>query len=137
MPTITDYRNPHYSAEGINQIDLEILTNKYGWIPITIILNDNDAQEHIIQIKQWLITNVDLIAAYVPIAISIEQLQQQARQLRDSILSGCDWTQMSDVALPNADAWVTYRQALRDVSSDVNWGNDPISAVSIIVENKP
>jgi hypothetical protein len=39
---------------------------------------------------------------------------RQARSTRNTLLSGSDWTQLSDVRT-DADAWKAYRQALRDV----------------------
>ena len=42
---------------------------------------------------------------------------------RDELLSDCDWTQMPDSPLSDSDkaAWATYRQALRDITSNANW----------------
>jgi len=65
MANVTDYKNPHYSAEGENQIDLEILTEEFGWIPTTININDGDNTPHIKQIKEWLNNNADSISEYV------------------------------------------------------------------------
>lgn len=46
-----------------------------------------------------------------------EILATDARLTRDKLLTACDWTQVSDCPLGEGDklAWVTYRQALRDV----------------------
>lgn len=54
------------------------------------------------------------------------------RDKRDALLTGCDWTQMSD-STPTAGkpAWVTYRQSLRDLTkqsgfpSNVVWPAPP------------
>lgn len=47
------------------------------------------------------------------------------RRQRDSVLSGTDWTQHSDVPLTDAQktAWQAYRQALRDLTKQSNWPN--------------
>ena len=55
------------------------------------------------------------------------------RQQRDSLISACDWTQIPDAPLTAAQraAWVTYRQALRDVPTQagfpatINWPIKP------------
>lgn len=60
---ISNYRNPHYNADGT--VDLDITTDTLGVIPITIDLTGDDQTPHIIKIKQWLTTNANLIAAYV------------------------------------------------------------------------
>jgi hypothetical protein len=39
------------------------------------------------------------------------------REQRDALLAETDWTQNRDVTLSNDDAWKTYRQALRDITS--------------------
>lgn len=39
---------------------------------------------------------------------------------RDSLLASCDWTQLPDVEISTKSAWATYRQALRDITSQVD-----------------
>ena len=59
-----------------------------------------------------------------------ERLASQIRQERNTMLSDCDWTQVSDAPV-NQVAWQTYRQALRDVTSQegfpysVTWPTKP------------
>lgn len=56
-----------------------------------------------------------------------------ARATRDSLIAACDWTQMPDGVLPVAvkAAWITYRQALRDVPQQtgfpatIQWPTSP------------
>lgn len=47
------------------------------------------------------------------------------RNRRNIELSSCDWTQAQDVQLPNKQAWVEYRQALRDITNQA----DPFNIV--------
>ena len=65
-----------------------------------------------------------------------EDLMNEVRSIRTSLLYGCDWTQMSDSPLPEEkkSEWQTYRQTLRDLSfvssdisnvNDVNWPTQP------------
>ena len=44
----------------------------------------------------------------------------RVRAERDARLSACDWTQVADAPLTDAErgAWMLYRQALRDVPQD-------------------
>jgi len=42
------------------------------------------------------------------------------RELRDSLLSECDWTQLSDSPQYTNNDWKTYRQSLRDITSQTN-----------------
>tara|TARA_R110002167_G_scaffold221757_2_gene426707 strand:- start:168 stop:410 length:243 start_codon:yes stop_codon:yes gene_type:complete len=52
----------------------------------------------------------------------------EVREKRDAKLAACDWRASSDVTLDTA--WRTYRQALRDVPSQlpgsVTWPTEPI-----------
>jgi len=51
----------------------------------------------------------------------------EVREKRDAKLAACDWRASSDVTL--STAWRTYRQALRDVPSQlpgaVTWPTEP------------
>ena len=46
------------------------------------------------------------------------------RQLRTDRLYDCDWTQLPDAPLTDAERaqWRTYRQALRDMMDNFEWG---------------
>jgi hypothetical protein len=46
------------------------------------------------------------------------------RQLRTDRLYQCDWTQLPDAPLSDAERaqWRAYRQALRDMMDDFQWG---------------
>ena len=69
--------------------------------------------------------------------IDLDRLQMHVRQKRDELLKACDWTQFNDSPLSDADkgAWATYRQALRDISTqfsdsmtsadDITWPTAP------------
>jgi hypothetical protein len=54
----------------------------------------------------------------------------QIRSQRNQLLSATDWTQVLDAPIDRT-AWATYRQALRDITSQegfpasVQWPNDP------------
>lgn len=59
---------------------------------------------------------------------------EQAKAVRDDRnkrLSDCDWTQLPDNPLANKADWATYRQQLRDVTSqtgfpwEVTWPTEP------------
>ena len=56
-------------------------------------------------------TEEALVASQEP-----ERLASQIRQERNTLLSDCDWTQVSDAPV-NQAAWQTYRQALRDITA--------------------
>jgi len=61
--------------------------------------------------KQWAL---DLSAAWYAV-----------RRQRDKLLASSDWTQLPDVPITTKAAWAVYRQALRDVTQQV----DPLAIV--------
>ena len=70
-----------------------------------------------------------------PIAIvppAIPSTWEQIRSKRDALLKDSDWSVASDATpKPSKEAWLTYRQALRDLPqsfsepSEVVWPNKP------------
>lgn len=54
--------------------------------------------------------------------VDITELQ---REVRNSLLSETDWTQVTDSPLNDSKKaeWATYRQALRDLTNHANWPN--------------
>ena len=53
------------------------------------------------------------------------------RQKRDELIKSSDWIFLPDISLKNKEAWLTYRQALRDIPqnfedpSEVIWPEKP------------
>lgn len=54
--------------------------------------------------KKWILSDVDKVG-------------EQIKFKRNQLLAESDWTQMADVNLTNKQAWATYRQELRDITS--------------------
>lgn len=67
------------------------------------------------------------IAALQPTS---EQLAAEARTQRNQLLAASDWTQVIDAPVDQA-VWATYRQALRDITSQagfpttIDWPVEP------------
>ena len=55
--------------------------------------------------------------------IDVEELSSEMRKKRNLLLLNSDWSQLPDSPLSDSDKalWVTYRQDLRDVSSQENF----------------
>ena len=63
-------------------------------------------------------------AAEQEAAYKAQKDAEQAKSVRDSRntkLSECDWTQLSDSPEANKAAWATYRQALRDITKQAGF----------------
>lgn len=68
-------------------------------------------------------------------AVEVGKVDEQwviIRGMRNGKLTACDWTQLADVPLTDAQktAWETYRQALRDITTqpdpfNINWPVPP------------
>ena len=71
-------------------------------------------------------TEWDALEQQAPAQLLILQ-SEQVRKERDAKLAACDWRASSDVTL--STEWRTYRQALRDVPSqlpdDITWPTAP------------
>jgi hypothetical protein len=59
-----------------------------------------------------------------------DRLAAAAREKRNALLAGCDWTQVADAPVDNL-AWAVYRQNLRDIP------NQPGFPVTIIWPTQP
>lgn len=63
----------------------------------------------------------------------IKLLASQEVERRNFLLKSTDWTQLSDVTVADAQGWIDYRQALRDVPSqpefptNISWPVPPYS----------
>jgi len=53
------------------------------------------------------------------------QKLEQVRLWRNAELASTDWTQVADAPV-NAEAWATYRQALRDLPATIDLNNPVI-----------
>lgn len=73
--------------------------------------------------RQWVVTE----ATPEQIAERTERQWSHIRADRNARLAECDWTQLPDAPLTNIEtqAWATYRQALRDITTQ----NDPFNIV--------
>jgi len=64
MITITAISNATYKSANGNIIDVDITTEEYGIIPTTIIVDSNEQDAHILEIKEYLLTSQ--IAPFTP-----------------------------------------------------------------------
>ena len=70
--------------------------------------------------QTWIITD----ASAEEIAERTAQQWQQVRDQRNELLAACDWTQLADAPVDDL-AWASYRQALRDITTQT----DPFNIV--------
>jgi len=91
------------------------------WIP------KDPANSDYAQFLQELENREAELVPYTPPAPTWEQIRAQ----RDVLLAASDWSALPDVTLANKQAWLDYRQALRDIPNtfsnpeDVVWPAKP------------
>lgn len=61
---------------------------------------------------------------------SEETLWERVREVRDALLLESDWVVLADTIVSNKDAWLEYRQALRDTTNVSN-------PFDVIIPTKP
>lgn len=78
------------------------------------------SSEPVLKDGKWLITKTVVALTPKQIADKNEAKAKEVRSQRNTLLSDTDWTQVADAPV-DATAWATYRQALRDITTHVNW----------------
>lgn len=126
-----NFRNAQYNVLGT--IDCEIEHPNFGWIPFTASPDDVEP------------LGVEVFNAVKPVAVAhvappvdLEATAAEARARRNNLLAASDWTMVSDAPVDHS-AWATYRQALRDITTQggfpetINWPTAPneVSARSL------
>lgn len=66
--------------------------------------------------QNWIQTD----ASSIEINARIESKWVEIREIRNELLEECDWTQLSDIPTETKTIWQTYRQQLRDVTTQSN-----------------
>lgn len=76
--------------------------------------------------QNWVQTN----ATQSEIDLRISDKWDLVREERNELLKDCDWTQLADIPQSTKDLWSTYRQQLRDITTQsnpfsINWPVKP------------
>ena len=136
--TIGDLRKANPNVSFPRNLSSDTLA-QFGVYPVTIAPAPefNDRTHRLVTQQPTLVNGVWTVTKSVvakdPAQIDNENAQMAAnvRAERNQKLSRSDWTQGKDIADEVSTAWTTYRQALRDIPSqvgfpwDVTWPNQP------------
>lgn len=127
---VSDYRNlfPNTSFPQSGP-DAEFLTAN-DCMTVTVWKIYDQLTEKLVAVSPYIEGNTVYTIDVKPltpeeIAANTESQWAKVRSQRDSLLSSCDWTQLPDVTLSNKTEWITYRQELRDITSQ----EDPYNIV--------
>ena len=95
-----------------------------GPIPEWLTKNERPSNYHSWSDGQWSVNADDETRR-------LEDLAAAVRQRRDALIAQSDWTQLEDSPLKDDAAWLSYRQALRDITlqpgfpENLDWPEQP------------
>lgn len=115
-------KQPRWANAEQTQIDLLICWEEWDReLPFTA--TKNDPEEHGQQIYSMAIAGIyGTIEEYIPpIPLTIEVQAIEVRKERNARISSTDWTQASDIPETLKSKWAGYRQALRDIPTQVSF----------------
>jgi len=136
--TIGELKSENPNVSFPQAITNEVLEN-FGVYPVESVEVTDDYTKNIVEgtptlsgsvyVQTWNITD----ATEEEINIKIAEKWLEVRDMRDSLLSQSDWTQFQDSPISGSTLteWQTYRQSLRDITSQSNpfdlvWPSKPM-----------
>ena len=106
-----------------------------GCLPVNLFKEHDRMTQKLSQVAPY-VENNEVFTVQVEsltedeIASATSSKASQMRSNRNRLLADCDWTQISDATVDKA-IWATYRQELRDISSqagfpwEITWPTQP------------
>jgi hypothetical protein len=123
--TIKELREAYPNVSLPAELSEEALS-EWGVYFVTSTPMPNDYTKNIIEgtpvltdgvyYQNWIQTN----ASQAEIDYRIENQWFFVREIRNGLLSECDWTQLADIPNETKAIWSEYRQSLRDITSQTN-----------------
>ena len=127
----TNVTNPKWANAEHTLIECVVDFVEHGPSPFGAVASGDLAHTHEI-FERCVNGDFGPIVEYVPPPLSTqEQLVNGIRFRRNELLQQSDWTQLPDVPQATKDLWATYRQSLRDITTqsgfptDVVWPSQP------------
>lgn len=106
----TEYNNKNSDVYEVSEYPEKYVDGAYKFINNEFVLSE-DGQE-----------KLDLYEINKKEEISKRENYQWdiVRKERNSLLAECDWVVLTDSPIENKQAWIEYRQALRDITLQLN-----------------
>lgn len=123
--TIKDLKAAHRNITFPNELGEETMT-EFGLYEVRQTPKPNDYTKNITEGTPILVDGVyyqnwiQTIASESEINYRLENQWFVIREIRNELLSECDWTQLSDIPTETKAIWSEYRQSLRDITSQTN-----------------
>ena len=114
-----------YNTSFPNDLTTQIL-EEWGVYEVSRTPKPNDYTKTITEGTPQLVDGLyvqiwdEVDAAQSEIDARIEDKCEEVRILRNELLLECDWTQLVDIPTETKELWQTYRQGLRDITSQTN-----------------
>jgi len=142
LPTVTA------NVSNLNLLD-DAALKALGWLPYTEV--QNPALNQVMTGSEMVVSEDAVTRTFVYRDMTEQELldaQQvdntgawgSVRSERNNRLSRCDWTQLADSPLTDAEKlnWKTYRQALRDITTqtdpnNITWPLEPGQGIGVAV----
>lgn len=111
-------------------IDCEVTIEETSEV-IEFTASPDDSEDYGRTLYEQLDTTYSSQVALCPEQERNDAFAAMARGERNSLLTGCDWTQSPDVPQSTRELWASYRQALRDVPTqtgfpyEITWPTPP------------
>ena len=94
---------------------------EYGMFPLTVLPRPEiDENTQFLKASEFYQVDDNWYQQYLPENLPETQAADNIRSLRNQRLSKSDWTQVADAPVDKA-AWASYRQALRDVTTQTEF----------------
>jgi hypothetical protein len=123
--TLQDLKAAHRNIIFPNIIDEQVMI-QFNLYEVRQTPKPNDYTKNIIEGTPILLDSVyyqnweQTDASISEINERIENKWFEIREIRNELLSECDWTQLSDIPTETKTEWTEYRQSLRNVTTQSN-----------------
>ena len=115
MITITAMSNAVYKSADGNIVDVDIMTEAHGLITTTIVLNNNDQEPHVLELKAWIAENS--VRPFVPVVESPARLAARKDSQVDSEIGTDAVRILLETLLPYIDAGLSPVDILNEAKS--------------------
>jgi hypothetical protein len=137
--TLDNLRNDNTNVSFPKNLTNDILASFHTYPIIYVDVDiDSDYEKNYVEgtpiqsgsvyVQNWITSS----ASVEEIAQRKEEKWTEIREIRNNLLSECDWTQMNDTPISGSKLteWQTYRQSLRDITSqsnpfEITWSTKP------------
>jgi hypothetical protein len=131
-----DYREAFPNTSFVNGPDDTFLTEN-GYAKVSVFRDYDSKTQKLVPAEPyfengWVYTVEVADKTAEDLAADTEAEKTKIRAQRNQMLASSDWTQLLDSPEANKATWATYRQALRDVTTqsgfpwEVTWPTEPV-----------